>query len=85
MNLTIKAGKRIRTFGGWFRHDYVYADGVELLGFIQTRRRSGRIESHTHFQFLSTAELGSDAEWLYQMNKTHEQELRAKGLLSAAL
>jgi hypothetical protein len=85
MTITTKLGHRIRTWGGWYRHDYVYVDGVELLGFIQVRRRNGRIESTTHFQLLSTAVLGSDVDWLYRQNKQHEQELREKGLLSASL
>lgn len=85
MELTVKTGKQIRTFGGWYRHDYVYADGIELMGFIQVRRRNGRIESTTHFQLLSTAVLGTDTDWLYRQNKKHEQELIAKGLLRTSL
>jgi hypothetical protein len=83
--VTIKAGKQIRNFGGWYRHDYVSVDGVELMGFIQVRRRNGRVESTTHFQFLSSAVLGTDTDWLYRQNKNHEQELIAKGLLRSAL
>jgi hypothetical protein len=84
-NVTIKTGKQIRTFGGWYRHDYVSLAGIELMGFIQVRRRNGRIESTTHFQFLSCAVLGTDSDWLYRQNKMHEQELIAKGMLRAAL
>lgn len=83
--ITFKAGNKIRNFGGWYRHDSVIVDGIELMGFIQVRQRRGRIESTTHFQFLSSAVLGSDWEWLYRQNKQHEQELIAKGLLSAPL
>ena len=85
MTVTFKTGRTIRNFGGWYRHDVVLVDGIELLGFIQVRRRHGRIESTTHFQFLSCAVLGSDWEWLYRQNKQHEQELIAKQLLSAPL
>jgi hypothetical protein len=83
--ITFKYGHRIRTFGGWYRHDYVYVDGIELMGFIQVRWRNRRTESTTHFQFLSSAVLGTDVEWLYRMNKTHEQELISKSLLSGTL
>jgi hypothetical protein len=85
MNLRIKAGNRVRTFGGWYRHDLVFADGVELIGFIQVRRRNGRTESTTHYQHTSSAVLGTDMEWLYCQNKANEQELLTKGLLSAAI
>lgn len=84
-NVTIKAGKQIRTLGGWYRHDYVSVAGIELMGFIQVRRRNDRVESTTHFQFLSSAVLGTDTDWLYRQNKAHEQELIAKGLLRTAL
>jgi len=85
MTVTLKTGRRIRNFGGWYRHDAVCVDGIELLGFIQVRRSHGRIESTTHFQFLSSAVLGSDWEWLYRQNQLHERELIAKGLLTAGL
>lgn len=85
MTITTRSGKRIRTWGGWYRHDYVYADGIELFGFIQVRRRNGRIESTTHFQMLSCAVLGTDVEWLFQQNKQREAELLSKGLLAASL
>lgn len=78
-------GKKIRTFGGWYRHDLVFVGGIELMGFIQVRRSHGRIESTTHFQFLSSAVLGTDANWLYRQNKAHESELIGKGLLRTAL
>jgi len=85
MEITVKSGKRICTFGGWYRHDYVYVDGIELLGFVQVRRRHGRVESTTHFQFLSCAVLGTDVDWLIRQNRQHEQEVIAKGLLRQAL
>ena len=84
-NVTFKAGNKVRTFGGWYRHDAVLVDGIELMGFIQVRRRNGRIESTTHFQFLSSAVLGSDWQWLYRQNKQYEQELLGIGLLAAPL
>ena len=84
VDTTVRTGRRIRTFGGWYRHDYV-SDGIELMGFIQVRRRNGQIQSTTHFQHTSSAVLGTDTAWLYRQNKTHEQELIQKGLLRAAL
>jgi hypothetical protein len=84
-SVSIKAGKQIRTFGGWYRHDYVIVNGVELMGFIQVKRRNGRIETTTNFQFTSSAVLGSDVDWLYRQNKQHEQELISKGLLRGSL
>lgn len=84
-SVTLKTGKQIKTFGGWFRHDYVFVDGVELMGFIQVRRRNGRTETTTNFQLTSSAVLGSDVDWLYRQNKTHEQELLSKGLLRRAI
>ncbi|MGH9515812.1 MAG: hypothetical protein ACRD3P_09080 [Terriglobales bacterium] len=85
MTITVKAGRSIRNFGGWYRHDYVSVDGVELMGFIQVRRRCGRIESATIFQHTSSAVIGTDVNWLYRQNKHYEQELLAKQLLSAPL
>ena len=85
MTVTFTTGRMIRNFGGWYRHDLVLVDGIELMGFIQVRGRDGHVESTTHFQFLSSAVLGSDWQWLYRQNKQHEQELIAKQLLSAPL
>lgn len=85
MNIVIDSGRRIRTFGGWYRHDRVFADGIQLLGFIQVRRHNGRTESTTHFQHTSSAVLGTDVQWLYRQNKRHEAELLSKELLSAPL
>jgi len=85
MAITVKAGKRIRTFGGWYRHDYICVDGVELLGFVQVRRRHGRIATTTHFQHTSSAVLGTDVPWLVRQNRHHETELIAKGLLRGPL
>lgn len=85
MTITVKTGHRIHNFGGWYRHDYVSVDGIELIGFIQVRRRCGRIESATIFQHTSSTVIGSDVNWLYRQNKHYEQELLAKGLLPAPL
>jgi hypothetical protein len=68
MEITVKGGNGIRTFGGWYRDDYVYADGIELMGFIQVGRHNGRIESTTHFQYTSCAVLGTDVPWLIRQN-----------------
>ena len=85
MTITVKTGRRIRNSGGWYRHDLVFVNGIELLGFIQVRRRSGRVESTTHFQHLSSAVLGTDIAWLVRQNRQHEQGLIAKGLLREPL
>ena len=84
-SVSIQAGKQHRTFGGWYRHDYVVVDGIELMGFIQVRLRNGRTESTTHFQHTSSAVLGTDVDWLIRQNQTHQQELIAKGMLRGAL
>jgi hypothetical protein len=78
MEYTIKAGKQIRTFGGWYRHDYVHVDGQELFGFIQVRRRNGRIETTTHFAHTSSAVMGHDVDWLIEQNRRHAGELAAQ-------
>ena len=83
--MTVQTGRKIRTFRGWYRHDYVFAGAIELMGFIQVRHRNGRIESTTNFQHTSSAVIGTDTAWLYRQNKAHEQELIEKGLLRAAI
>jgi hypothetical protein len=85
MTITLKTGRRFRNWGGWYRHDAVLVDGTELMGFIQVRRRHGRVESTTVFQHRSSAVIGQDVNWLYRQNKHYEQELLAKRLLSAPL
>jgi hypothetical protein len=77
MDITIKRGNQIRTFGGWFRHDYVSVDGKELHGYIQVRRRNKRTETTTIFQHTSSAVLGSDVDWLVKQNRIYAAELAA--------
>jgi hypothetical protein len=75
-NFTIKAGIQFRTFGGWYRHDYITINGKELHGYIQVRRRKGRVESITCFPHTSSCVIGQDVRWLIQQNEKYAQELR---------
>jgi hypothetical protein len=65
-NLRIAPGRKVRTFGGWCRHDTVMLDGHEI-GRIQTRRAKGRTE------FLTLAGniyvMGYDIDWLVHHDK----------------
>jgi len=65
-NLTIAPGRRVKTFGGWCRHDKVLLDGTEI-GRIQTRRAKNRTE------FITLAGnvyiLGYDVEWLISQGR----------------
>jgi hypothetical protein len=60
--IKVVPGQRIRTFGGWYRHDVVTLNGREI-GRIQTRRRNGRFSTLTA-GLGSTCVLGSDVAWL---------------------
>ncbi|MGH9762606.1 MAG: hypothetical protein ACREDR_09630 [Blastocatellia bacterium] len=65
-NLRIAPGRKVRTFGGWCRHDKVLLDGHEI-GRIQTRRASNRTE------FITVAGNayvpGYDVDWLVQQGR----------------
>ena len=65
-NLTSAPGRRVKTFGGWCRHDKVLLDGTEI-GRIQTRRAKNRTE------FITLAGnvyiLGYDVEWLISQGR----------------
>lgn len=65
-NLRIAPGRKVRTFGGWCRHDKVYLDGHEI-GRIQTRRGRNRTE------YITAAGnayiLGYDVDWLVQQGR----------------
>jgi len=65
-NLKIAPGRRVKTFGGWCRHDKVLLDGIEI-GRIQTRRAKNRTE------FITLAGnvyiLGYDVEWLISQGR----------------
>jgi hypothetical protein len=78
MDITIKAGKRIRTFGGWYQHNYVVREARELFGYIQVRRRNGRTETITCFPHTSSAVLGHDVPWLIWQNQIYAAELAAQ-------
>jgi hypothetical protein len=60
-NVRIEPGPKIRTFGGWCRHDRVLLNGTEI-GRIQTRRGRNRIEVITVAGNVYT--MGYDVEWL---------------------
>ena len=66
-NVRIEPGQRIRTFGGWCRHDRVLQNGCEI-GRIQTRRGRGRLEVVTIIGNVYT--LGYDVDWLMQQGET---------------
>lgn len=73
-NVRIEPGPKIRTFGGWCRHDRVLLNGAEI-GRIQTRRGRNRIEVITVAGNVYT--MGYDVEWLvgqgddaYDLNST---------------
>ena len=61
--VTVTPGARVRTFGGWYRHDVVAVNGV-VVGRIQTRRRNGRLSIITGHDASNTCVLGRDLAWL---------------------
>ena len=61
--LEIVAGDKVRTFGGWYRHDVVTLDGTEI-GRIQVRRRNKRTDTTTASSIHAGAVLGRQVEWL---------------------
>lgn len=76
-NVTIKNGNKIRTWGGWYRHDAVLLDGKEI-GFIQVKRRNKRTESITCTPGNDhRCVLGTDVQWLVRqalINKENVNE-----------
>jgi hypothetical protein len=67
----VVTGEKVRTFGGWYRHDKVMLDGREI-GRIQTRRRNKRTDTITLGPDPSGspnggAVLGSDIGWLLRI------------------
>jgi hypothetical protein len=68
---TVTTGKKIKTFGGWYRHDPVTHNG-ENIGHIQVRSRGGRIETTTHHTASGSAVLGSDPKWLAKFHTEHK-------------
>ena len=65
-NVRIEPGQKIRTFGGWCRHDRVLRNGCEI-GRIQTRRGTDRIEVLTITGNIYT--IGYDVEWLVEQGE----------------
>ena len=57
----IMPGRKVRTMGGWCRHDRVLLDGHEI-GKIQTRRGRGRTEILTISGNIYI--MGHDVDWL---------------------
>ncbi len=67
-NVRIEPGQKIRTFGGWCRHDRVLQNGYEI-GKIQTRRGRDRIEVITITG--NTCAPGYDVDWLVARGETN--------------
>lgn len=82
LTVRFETGKRVRTFGGWFQNTSVLVNGVRLAGYIQCKRRNGRMEAHTVFSPLSTAVLGMDWKWLYRMHCEHNAVAVSNGFQS---
>ena len=57
----IMPGRKVRTLGGWCRHDRVLLDGHEI-GKIQTRKGRGRTEVLTIAGNVYV--IGHDIDWL---------------------
>ena len=57
-------GRKIKTWGGWYRHDRVEVAGVLLEGHLQVRAAHGRVESTTHCR--DRAVLGTAIDWLFR-------------------
>lgn len=56
-------GKRIRNWGGWYRHDVVTLNG-KPIGRIQVKRNNGRTEALTLSDIHPGCVLGSNIDWL---------------------
>jgi hypothetical protein len=68
VQVTFETGKKIRTWGGWYRHTTVKV-GERIVGRIQERVRPG---SKGRRDYLtcdtgSTCVLGSDVRWLLRV------------------
>lgn len=62
-NVRIKPGQKVRTLGGWCRHDRVLVAGREI-GTIQTRRGRGRTEVITIAGSIYV--MGHNVDWLVE-------------------
>ena len=60
-NVRIMPGRKIKTLGGWCRHDRVLLDGQEI-GKIQTRKGRDRTEILTIAGNVYV--IGHDVDWL---------------------
>jgi hypothetical protein len=67
--LRIMPGRKVRTMGGWCRHDRVILDGHEI-GKIQTRRGRGRTEILTISGNVYV--MGHDIDWLVNHEVTND-------------
>jgi len=65
-NVRIQPGRKVKTFGGWCRHDRVLLDGHEI-GKIQTRRRRNQTEIITVAR--TTYVMGYDIDWLVEQKR----------------
>jgi hypothetical protein len=62
-HIKIKPGQKVRTLGGWCRHDRILLDGREI-GKVQTRRGRGRTEIITIAGNVYV--MGHNVDWLVQ-------------------
>lgn len=67
MDISFTTGERIRIWGGWYRHDTVTVEGVQLEGYIQVRKANHRSDTITVFR--DSCVLGHDWPWLHKMNQ----------------
>jgi hypothetical protein len=66
MESTVKLGNRIRTLGGWYRHDYVYVDGIEVMALsrfavVMDAQNQPRISSSCLVPYSAPMRTGSFA------------------------
>jgi len=67
MKITVEYGERIRKWGGWYRHDTYFVDGVKLEGSVQTST-NGRGGHDVHTGFRNSGVMGRNLDWLLRMN-----------------
>lgn len=67
--LEVKHGSKIRTWGGWYRHDEVFLDG-RCIGRFQIRLRNKRIDSTTCHDATSSGVLGSNLQWIIRTEES---------------
>lgn len=65
--LTVEYGQKIKTWGGWYRHDTYFLDGVKLEGSVQTKT-NGRGGYDVHTGIGGYGVRGRDLSWLLRQN-----------------